>query len=126
MTKEATADQQPSQPVAVLSSEELGRCANAPACGCREAEQQCAAKTFARRQQWADRWREMAKAAGWKDTPTVRQAFWGFNISDFAARVAQAESERYAPLMQAVEWLLDDGHMNQEHLARLRAAFEAA
>lgn len=42
------------------------------------------------------------------------------------ARVAQAESERYAPLMQAVEWLLDDGHMNQEHLARLRAAFEAA
>lgn len=37
-----------------------------------------------------------------------------------------AESERYAPLMQEVEWLLDDGHMSQEHLARLRAAFEAA
>lgn len=36
-----------------------------------------------------------------------------------------AERERYAPLMQAVEWLLDDGHMNQEHLARLRAAWEA-
>lgn len=36
------------------------------------------------------------------------------------------ERERYAPLMQAVEWLLADGHMNQEHLARLRAAFEAA
>lgn len=107
-------------------SEGLGRCANAPACGCREAEQQCAARAFARREQWADRWREMAKAAGWKDTPTVRQAFWCFNISDFAARVAQAESERYAPLMQAVEWLLDDGHMSQEHLARLRAAFEAA
>ena len=107
-------------------SEGLGRCANAPACGCREAEQQCAARVFARREQWADRWREMAKAAGWKDTPTVRQAFWGFNISDFAERVARAESERYAPLMQAVEWLLDDGHMSQEHLARLRAAFEAA
>jgi hypothetical protein len=28
--------------------------------------------------------------------------------------------------MQAVEWLLDDGHMNQEHLVRLRAAFELA
>lgn len=85
-----------------------------------------AAATAARCEQWADRWREMANAAGWKDTPTVRQAFWSFNIFDFAARVAQAESERYAPLMQAVEWLLDDGHMNQEHLARLRAAFEAA
>ena len=37
-----------------------------------------------------------------------------------------AELERYKPLMQAVEWLLDDGHMNQEHLARLRAAWEGA
>lgn len=36
-----------------------------------------------------------------------------------------AERERYAPLMQAVEWLLEDGHMNQEHLASLRAAWEA-
>lgn len=113
-------------PPAVLGSNDwLGRCANAPKCGCREAEQQCAARMFARREQWANRWREMAKAAGWKDTPTVRQAFCSFNIADFAARVAQAESERYAPLMQAVEWLLCDGHMSQEHLACLRAAFEA-
>ncbi|MEY4636529.1 MAG: hypothetical protein RJA55_2327 [Acidobacteriota bacterium] len=37
-----------------------------------------------------------------------------------------AERAKYAPLMQAVEWLLDDGHMNQEHLARLRAAWEGA
>jgi len=41
-----------------------------------------------------------------------------------AAQTYAAELERYKPLMQAVEWLLDDGHMNQEHLARLRAAFE--
>lgn len=82
------------------------------------------AETMERREQWTDRWREIAKAAGWKDTPTVRQAFYCFNISDFAAGVAQAESERYAPLMQAVEWILEDGHMNQEHLARLRAAWQ--
>jgi hypothetical protein len=43
-----------------------------------------------------------------------------------AAEIYAAELERYKPLMQAVEWLLDDGHMNQEHLARLRAAFELA
>jgi predicted RNase H-like nuclease (RuvC/YqgF family) len=41
-----------------------------------------------------------------------------------AAETYAAELERHKPLMQAVEWLLDDGHMNQEHLARLRAAFE--
>ena len=38
----------------------------------------------------------------------------------------EAERSRYAPVMQAVEWLLDEGHMNQEHLARLRAAWEGA
>lgn len=38
----------------------------------------------------------------------------------------EAERSRYAPVMQAVEWLLNDGHMNQEHLARLRAAYERA
>jgi hypothetical protein len=41
-----------------------------------------------------------------------------------AAETYAAELERHKPLMQAVEWLLDDGHMNQEHLARLRAAFD--
>ena len=41
-----------------------------------------------------------------------------------AAETYAAELERHKPLMQAVEWLLDDGHMNTEHLARLRAAFE--
>ena len=43
-----------------------------------------------------------------------------------AAETYAAELERHKPLMQAVEWLLDDGHMNTEHLARLRAAWEAA
>lgn len=38
----------------------------------------------------------------------------------------RAEVERHKDLLQAVEWLLDDGHMNQEHLARIRAAWEAA
>lgn len=38
----------------------------------------------------------------------------------------EAERSRYAPVMQAVEWLLDEGHMNQEHLARLRSAWERA
>lgn len=36
----------------------------------------------------------MAIAAGWNDTPTVRQAFWAFNIEDFARRVTAAERER--------------------------------
>lgn len=40
-------------------------------------------------------WRDMAVAAGWKDTPTVRQAFWAFSIEDFAQRVAMAERERW-------------------------------
>ena len=43
-----------------------------------------------------------------------------------AAETYAAELERHKPLMQAVEWLLDDGHMNTEHLARLRATWEAA
>ena len=43
-----------------------------------------------------------------------------------AAQTYAAELERHKPLLQAVEWLLDDGHMNTEHLARLRAAWEEA
>jgi hypothetical protein len=43
-----------------------------------------------------------------------------------AAETYATELERHKPLLQAVEWLLDDGHMNTEHLARLRAAWEAA
>lgn len=39
---------------------------------------------------------------------------------------AASERERLAPLMQAVEWLLNEGYMDQENLARLRAAWEAA
>ena len=43
-----------------------------------------------------------------------------------AAETYAAELERHKPLLQAVEWLLDDGHMNTEHLARMRAAWEDA
>lgn len=43
-----------------------------------------------------------------------------------AAETYAAELERHKPLLQAVEWLLDDGHMNTEHLARLRSAWEVA
>ncbi|MBK6786265.1 MAG: hypothetical protein IPG77_01065, partial [Betaproteobacteria bacterium] len=43
-----------------------------------------------------------------------------------AAETYAAELERHKPLMQAVEWILEDGHMNQEHLASLRAAWEGA
>lgn len=55
---------------------------------------------------------------GVKEARTLALAEWN--------RRDAAESERYAPLMQAVEWLLNDGHMNQEHLARLRSAWEGA
>ena len=48
------------------------------------------------RQPW---WRDMALAAGWKDMPTVRQAFYAFNLKGFAERVAArsalAERERW-------------------------------
>lgn len=43
-----------------------------------------------------------------------------------AAQTYATELERHKPLLQAVEWLLDEGHMNTEHLARLRAAWEDA
>ena len=58
-------------------------------------------------------------------------ASWGDHVTpEMVLAIAEAargyERERCSPLMQAVEWLLDDGHMNTEHLARLRAAFERA
>lgn len=43
-----------------------------------------------------------------------------------AAETYAGELERHKPLLKAVEWILEDGHMNQEHLARLRAAWEGA
>lgn len=42
-----------------------------------------------------------------------------------ASQTYAAELERHKPLMQVVAWILEDGHMNQEHLARMRAAWEA-
>lgn len=56
------------------------------------------------RQPW---WRDMALAAGWKDMPTVRQAFYAFNLKDFAERVAArsalAERERWKRAIAAEE-----------------------
>jgi hypothetical protein len=43
-----------------------------------------------------------------------------------AAEKYAADLERHKPLLKAVEWILEDGHMNQEHLTRLRAAWEGA
>jgi len=37
-----------------------------------------------------------------------------------------AERQNYVPLMHSVADILNDGHMHTEHLARLRAAWEAA
>lgn len=41
-------------------------------------------------------------------------------------KAVSAERERSRALMAAVEAILEEGHMNTEHLARLRAAWEAA
>lgn len=46
-------------------------------------------------------------------------------MQDAIGAAVAAERARYADLMRAVEWLLDDGHMTAEHLARLRAAWDA-
>jgi DNA-directed RNA polymerase subunit K/omega len=51
----------------------------------------------------------------------------------FASRAAvleteakqRADSDKYKPLMQAVEEILENGHMNTEQLARLRFAWES-
>ena len=64
--------------------------------------------------EWRERWQALLS--------TTPPAHCGPECNDAAVA---AERERYAPLMQAVEWLLDAGHMSQEHLARLRAAWEA-
>jgi hypothetical protein len=61
---------------------------------------------------------ESERASMWPATPE--------GLAQFAELVQEAERERFAPLMQAVELLLDAGHMDTEHLARLRAAWEAS
>lgn len=66
---------------------------------------------------------------GWMREAEQRVKNRSLNDPDVSRRVREAvaaERERYSPLMQAVEQLLDAGHMDQEHLARLRAAWEAA
>jgi hypothetical protein len=45
----------------------------------------------------------MAREAGWKDLPTVRLAFAGFDLHRFANLVAAAEREDCAKLCDAVQ-----------------------
>ena len=50
----------------------------------------------------------MAREAGWKDLPTVRLAFAGFDLERFAALVAAAEREACATACEefySIEWL---------------------
>ena len=63
--------------------------------------------------------------SGFSNGRLIWQAYTSSQMHRHAADRILADRERYAPLMQAVEWLLDEGHMSQEHLARLRAAWEA-
>jgi hypothetical protein len=47
----------------------------------------------------------MAREAGWKDLPTVRLAFAGFDLERFAALVAAlAQQEQQRPLKRATGW----------------------
>lgn len=46
--------------------------------------------------------------------------------TDGYAEGRKDERAEFAPLIAAVEQILDSGHMNTEDLARLRAAWEAA
>lgn len=93
-----------------------------------------AAKRYWERSHWVDK----ANAARLKH-PLYTQAAMDEKDAErevLAAKLARAneqrasaiavERERYSPLMQAVEQLLDAGHMDTEGLARLRAAWEAA
>ena len=93
------------------------RCLNVPMCGCQEAGQQCAAREFAHPQQW----KEFAKDAGWRDLPTVRLAFAGFDIAVFAAMVAAASrAELQAELAATHRLWREDSNAKALELARLR------
>ncbi len=57
-------------------------------------------------------------------TPSEWGPVYDQNAIDTAVALAEA---RYIDLMLAVEWMLaDGGNMTQEHLARIRAAWERA
>jgi hypothetical protein len=46
----------------------------------------------------------MAREAGWKDLPTVRLAFAGFDLARFAALVAAQEREACAKVCYELPW----------------------
>jgi hypothetical protein len=49
---------------------------------------------------------------------------YGAETGDRWVTIPRARLAALEEMEQVVEWMLDDGHMNQEHLARLRAAWE--
>jgi hypothetical protein len=49
---------------------------------------------------------------------------YGAETGDRWVTIPRALLAALEEMEQVVEWMLDDGHMNQEHLARLRAAWE--
>lgn len=72
---------------------------------------------------WLDSWVFRRKVPSYS-TPSE----WGpvYDQTAIDTAVALAE-DRYSDLMTAVEWMLaDGGNMTQEHLARIRAAWERA
>lgn len=77
-------------------------------------------------------WCDEAGTATMEDGTVAKMALAGTplpNEDDEERRLlvsATAVRELDSSLMQAVESILEDGHMNQEHLARLRAAWEGA
>lgn len=105
--------------------------------GVRFAERWHAALAFARSEPRLKRGevRALALQAGWVDTPTVRNAYAGFRLNEFAESVYAAARGLNPPpvtplgarrlLHDVVAQILDAGHMNTEDLARLRAAWEA-
>ena len=62
----------------------------------------------------------MAREAGWKDLPTVRLAFAGFNLERFAALVAAAEREACAKVCESEGKRIDASWMSCAAAIRAR------
>ena len=56
--------------------------------------------------------------------PLARAAIYSAEQAQIEAPL-RAQLERHKPLVQAAEWIVEDGHMHTEDLARLRAALNA-
>ena len=84
-----------------------------------EAKRQNTFETVMNKDEFAELCELIPEGVHWGDLLTPQMA------SDFVQNGLAVNIARYAQLVQAVEWILDDGHMNTEHLARLRAAYLA-